>query len=88
MNIRSNRYGKILTKMLTKGKLEMSESRMWFKLNKKTKISILTPVGETEGATIMNGLGYFFKFRIYIITVSEGNYSTHTHMFKRLFKRN
>ena len=38
--------------MLTKGKF-----RMWFKLNNKTRISILTPLGETEGATIINGIG-------------------------------
>ena len=30
---------------------------MWFYLNNKTKISILTPLGETDGATIMNGIG-------------------------------
>ena len=39
--------------MLTKGKISMSDYRMWFHLNNKTKISILTP--ETDGATIMNG---------------------------------
>ena len=30
---------------------------MWFYLNNKTKISILTPLGETDRATIMNGIG-------------------------------
>ena len=30
---------------------------MWFKLNNRTRISILTPVGETDSATIMNGIG-------------------------------
>ena len=30
---------------------------MWFKLNNRTRISILTPVGETDNATIMNGKG-------------------------------
>ena len=30
---------------------------MWFHLNNKTKISIFTPLGETYGATIMNGIG-------------------------------
>ena len=29
---------------------------MWFHLNNKTKISILIPLGETDGATIMNGI--------------------------------
>ena len=29
--------------MLTKGKISMSDYRMWFKLNNKTRISILTP---------------------------------------------
>ena len=43
--------------MLTKGKISMSDYRMWFHLNNKTKISILTPLGETDGATIMNGIG-------------------------------
>ena len=31
--------------------------RMWFHLNNKTKISILIPSGETDGATIMNCIG-------------------------------
>ena len=35
----------------------MSDYRMWFKLNNKTRISILTPRGEIEGATIINGIG-------------------------------
>ena len=35
----------------------MSDYRMWFKLNNKTKISMLTPEGETEDATIMNWIG-------------------------------
>ena len=43
--------------MLTKGKISLSDYRMWFHLNNKTKISILTPLGETDGATIMNGIG-------------------------------
>ena len=43
--------------MLTKGKISISDYRMWFKLNNKTRISILTPLGETEGATITNGIG-------------------------------
>ena len=43
--------------MLTKGKISMSDYRKWFKLNNRTRISILTPVGETEGATIINGIG-------------------------------
>ena len=30
---------------------------MWFYLNNKTKKSILTPLGETDHATIMNGIG-------------------------------
>ena len=34
--------------MLTKGKISMSDYRMWFYLNNKTKISILTPLGETS----------------------------------------
>ena len=43
--------------ILTKGKISMSDYRMWFYLNNKTKILILTPVGETDGATIMNWIG-------------------------------
>ena len=42
--------------MLTKGKISMSDYRMWFHLNNKTKISILTQLGETDRATIMNGI--------------------------------
>ena len=30
---------------------------MWYKLRNKTRISILTTVGETDIATIMNGIG-------------------------------
>ena len=30
---------------------------MWFMLINRTRISILTPVGETDSATIMNGIG-------------------------------
>ena len=43
--------------MLTKDKISMSDYRMWFHINNKTKISILTPLGETDGATIMNSKG-------------------------------
>ena len=30
---------------------------MWFHPNSKTKISIITPLRETDGAKIMNGIG-------------------------------
>ena len=30
---------------------------MWFHLNNETKISILKPLGETDGATLINGIG-------------------------------
>ena len=43
--------------MLTKDKISMSDYRMWFHINNKTKISILTPLGETDGATRMNDIG-------------------------------
>ena len=43
--------------MLTKGKISMSDYRMWFYLNNKTKISIQTSLVETDGANIMNGIG-------------------------------
>ena len=43
--------------MYIEGKIAESDYRMWFKLNNQTKISVLTPVGETEQATIMNGIG-------------------------------
>ena len=43
--------------MLKKGKILMSDYRMWFKLNYSTRISILTPVGQTDGATKSNGIG-------------------------------
>merc|ERR1712128_109211 len=39
------------------GKIAESDYRMWFKLNNKTNISVLTLIGETEKATIMNGIG-------------------------------
>ena len=44
--------------MLTKVKISMSDYRMWFKLNNKTRISILTPIVVTEGATIINDIGH------------------------------
>merc|ERR1711892_1510108 len=43
--------------MYTEGKIAESDYRMWFMLNNKTKISVLTPLGETNQATIMNGIG-------------------------------
>ena len=50
MEILFNKEGliDILHTMLTKGKISMSDYRMWFQLNNKTKISILTPLGETD----------------------------------------
>ena len=41
----------------TKGKISMKDYKMGFKLNNRTRISILTQVGETDSATIMNGIG-------------------------------
>ena len=38
-------------------KIAKSDYRMWFYLNNKSKISVLTPLGETDHATIMNGIG-------------------------------
>ena len=54
-----NREGLIdtLHTLYTQGKISTSDNRMWFHLNNKTKFSILTPLGETDGATIMNGIG-------------------------------
>ena len=46
-----------LLTMLTKGKIYMSDYRMSFKLNNRNRISILTPLWETEGVTIYNGMG-------------------------------
>ena len=46
----------ILHTMLTKGILSISDYRMWFKLDYRPRISIITPLGETEGATIINGI--------------------------------
>ena len=43
--------------MYTEGKLSEKDYRMWFMLNNMTRISILTPVGETDNTTIMNGIG-------------------------------
>ena len=42
--------------MYIRGKKSTSDYIMWFHLNNKTKISILTLLGETYGATIMNGI--------------------------------
>ena len=46
-----------LHKMQTKVKIAMSDYRIWFHLNNKIKISILTLLGEADGATILNGIG-------------------------------
>ena len=43
----------ILHTVLTKGNISMSDYRMWFESNNITGILILTPVGETEEATII-----------------------------------
>ena len=43
--------------MYTKGKISEKDYRLWFKLNNRTRISIITPVGETDNAKIMNGIG-------------------------------
>ena len=43
--------------MYTQGKIAKSDYRMWFHLNNKTKILIFKPLGETDGATITNGIG-------------------------------
>ena len=51
------RFIDTLHTMRTKDKISMSDYRMWFHLNNKTKLSILTPLGETDGAIIMNGIG-------------------------------
>ena len=48
--------------MYTEGKIAESDYRMWFLLNNKTKISVLTPLGETDQATIMNGIGQVSLF--------------------------
>ena len=37
--------------MYKEGKIAESDYRMWFMLNNKTKISVLTPLGETNQAT-------------------------------------
>ena len=52
--------------MLTKGKIAMSDYRMWFHLNNKTKILILTPLGETDWATIMRARQLFSRISIII----------------------
>ena len=65
--------------MYTPGKMSTSDYRMWFHLNNKTKISILTPLGETDGATIMNGIGQgsftsiFSKHRLWSRQNNKGN---------------
>ena len=38
--------------MYTRVKISKKDYRMWFKLNNRTCISILTPVGKTNTATI------------------------------------
>ena len=43
--------------MLTTGEMSVSDYIMWLHLNNKTIISLLTPLGETDGAKIMNGIG-------------------------------
>ena len=56
-SIRIDRLIDTLYTMLTKGKIPISDYRMWFELNNKRRVQILTPVGEAEGARIINGIG-------------------------------
>ena len=67
MYFRSFQYGKVLHQggidrypahnVYRGQKIAMSDYRMWFHLNIKTNLSILTALGETDGATLMNGIG-------------------------------
>ena len=43
--------------MYTKGKISEKDYRMWFYLHNKTNIYILTPLGETDQAATVNGIG-------------------------------
>ena len=43
--------------MITKGKNSTKDYRICFKLNNRTRISILTPLDDTDNATIKNGIG-------------------------------
>ena len=43
--------------MHTKGKISEKDDRMWFMLNDRTHNYILNPVGETDNATLINGIG-------------------------------
>ena len=47
-----------LRAMYTKGKISEKDYRLWFMLINQTRISILTPVGETDNATIIYGIGH------------------------------
>ena len=59
-------YGKFFDKeelidtphtLYTRDKISVKDYIMWFELNNRTHIYILTPVGETETATLYNGIG-------------------------------
>ena len=43
--------------MYTRGKISEKDYWLLFMLNNRTMISIQTPVGETDSATIMNSIG-------------------------------
>ena len=42
--------------MITNCEISIKDYRVWFKLNNRTRISVLTPLDETDNATIMNGI--------------------------------
>ena len=57
------------------GNISEKDYRMWFMLNNKTRISILTPLGETDNATIMNGIASSIKIGTTVYDITKGEVS-------------
>ena len=46
-----------LNALYVQGDISDKDYRMWFKLNCKTRISVVTSVGETDAARIVDNIG-------------------------------
>ena len=62
--------------MYTQVKISEKDYRMWFMLKNRTRISILTQVGEADNATIINGIGQgSFAAALAVCDITKGEVS-------------
>ena len=61
--------------MYTKEKISEKDYKIWFMLNNMKRISILTLVGETYNAKIINGIGQgsFAAALVYSVNIGKGS---------------